>query len=78
MEVLNITTDNYFTDLTLAEDFLKEKLTIIGTTRKNKKNLPKSLLYIKSRAVYYIITLTGLSIISITYKVLVGFYIDLK
>ncbi|XP_071054434.1 piggyBac transposable element-derived protein 4-like [Onthophagus taurus] len=48
----NITTDNFFTDLTLAEERLKEKLTLIGTMRKNRKDLPKSLLDIKSRAVY--------------------------
>ena len=37
----NVTTDNFFTDLVLAETLLKKGLTLVGTVRKNKKFLPE-------------------------------------
>ena len=37
----NITSDNYFTDLKLAESLVKKKLTTVGTVRRNKTFLPK-------------------------------------
>ncbi|GFN87506.1 PiggyBac transposable element-derived protein 4 [Plakobranchus ocellatus] len=36
----NITCDNYFTDLKLAESLAKQKLTMIGTVKRNKTFLP--------------------------------------
>ena len=36
----NITCDNFFTNLTLARKLLQTKLTLIGTMRKNKPELP--------------------------------------
>ncbi|XP_030749217.1 piggyBac transposable element-derived protein 5-like [Sitophilus oryzae] len=48
----NITTDNFFTDITLAEELLSQNLTIVGTIRKTRKDLPKSLLDIRERATY--------------------------
>lgn len=38
----NITCDNFFTDLNLAEELLKRKLSIVGTVRRNKRFLPPS------------------------------------
>ena len=35
----NITCDNFFTILPLAQDLLKKKLTLVGTIRKNKSEL---------------------------------------
>lgn len=48
----NITTDNFFTDITLAEELLSQELTIVGTVRKTRKDLPKCLLDIRGRATY--------------------------
>ena len=36
----NITCDNFFTNLTLARKLLQKKLTLVGTIRKNKPELP--------------------------------------
>ena len=36
----NITCDNFFTSIQLARDLLKKKLTLVGTIRKNKPELP--------------------------------------
>ena len=38
----NITCDNFFTSLDLGRKLLKEKLTIVGTIRKNRTELPPS------------------------------------
>ena len=38
-----ITMDNYFTDLGLAEDLLAIQTTIVGTVRRNKRDIPKEL-----------------------------------
>ncbi|XP_059169788.1 piggyBac transposable element-derived protein 4-like [Physella acuta] len=37
----NITTDNYFTHLQLAETMAKSRLTLVGTVKRNKTFLPK-------------------------------------
>ena len=36
----NITMDNFFTTVPLAEKLLKENLTIVGTLRKCKRDIP--------------------------------------
>lgn len=46
----NITMDNYFTSIPLAEDLLKKKISIIGTLRKNKREIPIELIQVKQRA----------------------------
>ncbi|KAL4144046.1 hypothetical protein QTP88_006280 [Uroleucon formosanum] len=38
----NVTMDNWFTSISLAEDMLNIKLTIIGTLKKNKREVPPS------------------------------------
>ena len=38
-----ITTDNYFTSAELAEDFLGVQTTLVGTIRRNKKEIPREL-----------------------------------
>lgn len=48
----NVTTDNFFTDITLAEDLLACNVTLLGTMRKNRKDLPKCLVNVKKRAIY--------------------------
>lgn len=40
----NVTTDNWFTSCELAEEQTKRKLTLVGTLRKNKKEIPPSML----------------------------------
>ncbi|GFR99069.1 PiggyBac transposable element-derived protein 4 [Elysia marginata] len=37
----NVTCDNYFTDLKLAESLAKTKLTVVGTVKRNKTFLPR-------------------------------------
>lgn len=44
--------DNFFTDITLAEDLLKDQISIVGTIRKNRKDLPKVLTDTRNRAQY--------------------------
>jgi hypothetical protein len=38
-----ITTDNYFTNAELAEDLLGVQTTLVGTIRRNKREIPKEL-----------------------------------
>ena len=40
----NITVDNFFTDLKLAEYLLMEKTTLVGTMRKSKTDIPMSMM----------------------------------
>ncbi|GLD62735.1 piggyBac transposable element-derived protein 4-like protein [Lates japonicus] len=46
----NITCDNFFTSYDLGQELLKKKLTMVGTVRKNKLELPLALLGTKDRA----------------------------
>ncbi|XP_025191783.1 uncharacterized protein LOC112592035 [Melanaphis sacchari] len=48
----NITLDNWFTSIPLAEELLQKKLTLVGTLRKNKPQLPRELIDIKKRILY--------------------------
>lgn len=47
----NVTMDNWFTSVSLADELLENpyKLTILGTLRKNKKEIPAELLQTKER-----------------------------
>lgn len=47
----NITVDNWFTSVKLADDLLKQKLTLVGTIRTNKREIPPELLASKNRQV---------------------------
>lgn len=40
----NLTTDNWYTSILLANDLLKEKITLVGTLRKNKREIPNEFL----------------------------------
>ncbi|XP_037550296.1 piggyBac transposable element-derived protein 4-like [Nematolebias whitei] len=46
----NITCDNFFTSNDLGQELLKRKLTMVGTIRKNKPELPLEILQVKDRA----------------------------
>ncbi|XP_060720777.1 piggyBac transposable element-derived protein 4-like [Tachysurus vachellii] len=46
----NITCDNFFTSYDLGQDLLKRKLTMVGTIKKNKPELPTEILQVKHRA----------------------------
>lgn len=49
----NITTDNWFTSIPLAIDLFKNyKLTLVGTIRKNKRELPSEFVATKNRPIY--------------------------
>nr|XP_023697146.1 piggyBac transposable element-derived protein 4-like [Paramormyrops kingsleyae] len=47
----NITCDNFFTSHKLGQELLKRKLTMVGTVRKNKSELPPQLLKTEDRPV---------------------------
>nr|XP_020462270.1 LOW QUALITY PROTEIN: piggyBac transposable element-derived protein 4-like [Monopterus albus] len=47
----NITCDNFFTSYKLRQELLKRKLTMVGTIRKNKPELPPQLLQTKDRPI---------------------------
>ena len=47
----NITADNFFTDFNLADELLLKRLTLVGTVRKNKKDLPPEFQADKNRTV---------------------------
>ena len=47
-----VTTDNFFTDISLGEELLKNNIFLVGTMRKNRRDLPKSLIEIQNRKQY--------------------------
>lgn len=46
----NITCDNFFTSYDLGQELLKRKLTMVGTVKKNKPELPAEIVQVKDRA----------------------------
>nr|CAH7747701.1 unnamed protein product [Callosobruchus chinensis] len=49
----NISMDNWFTSFSVIEDLITDyRLTVVGTVKKNKRELPTELTEIKSRHVY--------------------------
>lgn len=47
-----VTCDNFFTSYALGQELLRRKLTMVGTVRKNKPELPPALLATRDRAVF--------------------------
>ena len=48
----NVTTDNYFTSLKLAEELKQKKATILGTIRKQRREVPSTKLIMKDKKLY--------------------------
>jgi len=44
----NVTTDNWFTSIKLAEQLRAKKLTLVSTLRKNKREVPPYMLVVKN------------------------------
>ena len=47
----NLTTDNWYTSYPLAKELLKNKITLVGTLRKNKKEIPSEMMPNKTKPV---------------------------
>ena len=48
----NVTCDNFFTSYKLSQQLLKRKITMVGTVRKNKLELPPALLATRGREAF--------------------------
>ncbi|XP_023225627.1 piggyBac transposable element-derived protein 4-like isoform X2 [Centruroides sculpturatus] len=48
----NLTVDNWFTSCSLVSDLLQDRITMVGTIRKNKRELPLRFTDVRSRKVY--------------------------
>lgn len=48
----NITCDNFFTSYRLANELQKRKLTMLGTIRRNKQELPSEILKMQGRSLH--------------------------
>ncbi|XP_054713571.1 piggyBac transposable element-derived protein 4-like [Uloborus diversus] len=48
----NVTTDNWYTSYPLAKDLISKNLTIVGTLRKNKKEIPVEFVNTKKREIH--------------------------
>ena len=48
----NVTTDNFFTDVKLAEHLLGKRTTLVGTVKRSKTFLPESFRALKSLPLY--------------------------
>ncbi|XP_060859046.1 uncharacterized protein LOC132936345 [Metopolophium dirhodum] len=48
----NVTIDNWFTSVPLADELLNQKLTLLGTFRKNKTQIPQEFKITKNRPVF--------------------------
>lgn len=44
----NVTTDNWFTSIELAEQLRAKRLKLVGTLRKNKREVPSHILIVKN------------------------------
>lgn len=49
----NLTMDNWFMSIPLAKKMLGHKVTVVGTVRKNKNEIPPEFLQFKNREVYH-------------------------
>lgn len=47
----NVTVDNWFTSIELCESLLEKKLTVVGTIKKNKRQIPREFVEGKNRSV---------------------------
>ena len=50
LQGVTVTCDNFFTTYPLAQELLKRKISLVGTIRKNKPELPPNLVQVKGRA----------------------------
>jgi len=48
----NVTTDNFFTSYQLAKELMKRRLSLVGTVRNNRKELPREMLPDRQREIY--------------------------
>lgn len=48
----NMTCDNFFTSYELVQELLKKKITMVGTVRRNKPELPPTLVTTRGREVF--------------------------